>query len=235
MDLASSASQNRIALNHRTTRKTVARKLVFLGIECARMNTEFNEACPLAKSVQFDELETHEHTKCKPLSVAVAVEKGTRRILGLRISTMPAKGRLAAISLRKYGNRKDTRSRELRSLLNGIAPICAEKLVLHSDMCPRYAPAVRATLGTMPGKEVKYRQTKGALGSDTGQGELKLLPFDPLFSINHTLGMFRANVNRLFRKTWNTTKRVDRLQHHLHIYAYFHNTQLIKPIFPPTA
>lgn len=40
--------------------------------------------------------------------------------------------------------------------------------------------------------------------------------------------MLRANVNRLFRKTWCTTKRADRLYAHLILYAHFHNTMLIK-------
>ena len=30
-----------------------------------------------AMEIQFDDLETHEHTKCKPLSVALAVERKT--------------------------------------------------------------------------------------------------------------------------------------------------------------
>jgi len=42
--------------------------------------------------------------------------------------------------------------------------------------------------------------------------------------------MLRANVNRLIRRTWCTTKRIDRLVDHLTIYADYHNRLLIKPI-----
>ncbi|MGZ3656152.1 MAG: hypothetical protein ACXWR1_04035, partial [Bdellovibrionota bacterium] len=57
-------------------------------------------------------------------------------------------------------------------------------------------------------------------------GELKEGRYDPLFSINHTCAMFRANVNRLIRKTWCTTKSQERLRSHLILYANAHNNRL---------
>ena len=56
--------------------------------------------------------------------------------------------------------------------------------------------------------------SKGEKAAITGQGELKKKQRDPLFSINHTLAMLRANINRLVRRTWCTTK----------IYMDVHNT-----------
>lgn len=226
--LASGMSQNRLARLLCTTRVTIGRKLRFVARECARLNAGLHRARAPASAVQFDELETFEHTRCKPLSVAVAVERHTRRILGLRVSSMPAKGPLAWISRRKYGARADARSKGLRALLLDIAPLCADRLDLVSDQCPRYGRIVRETLGTREGCVLKYSQCKGARGSLTGQGELKRLRFDPLFAVNHTCAMLRANVNRLFRRTWNTTKLAERLQMHLEIYAFFHNSELIQ-------
>ncbi len=66
-----------------------------------------NATYPQVTSLEFDDLETFEHTKCKPLSATIAVESKTRRILGFRVARMPAKGLLAAISRKKYGYRKD--------------------------------------------------------------------------------------------------------------------------------
>ena len=57
---------------------------------------------------------------------------------------------------------------------------------------------------------------------------MKQLRFDPLFSLNHTCAMLRANINRLFRRTWCTTKRKDRLEQHLAVYMDFHNRILLK-------
>ncbi len=39
--------------------------------------------------------------------------------------------------------------------------------------------------------------------------------------------MLRANINRLFRKTWNTTKKVEALIDHLWIYVRYHNAVLV--------
>lgn len=225
--LASGMSQNRLAKTLRTTRVTIARKLAFLGEDCARANTALHRERPAAADVQFDELETFEHTKCKPLSVALAVERKTRRILGFRVSSMPAKGPLAKVAVRKYGSRADERRKGLAALFGEIADRCADALELLSDKCPRYAPIVQATLGARPEKTLNYTQVKGARGCSTAQGELKKLGFDPLFSLNHTCAMLRANVNRLFRRTWNTTKKAECLAMHLQIYTFYHNSELI--------
>ena len=56
-------------------------------------------------NIQFDELQTIEHLK--PLSVAVAVSKKERKIIGFQVSSMPATGHLAKISRKKYGKRPD--------------------------------------------------------------------------------------------------------------------------------
>ena len=61
----------------------------------------------------------------------------------------------------------------------------------------------------------------------TGQGELKKLRFDPLFALNHTCAMLRANINRLFRRTWCTTKKKECLEDHLAVYMDFHNRVLL--------
>jgi hypothetical protein len=76
-----------------------------------------------------------------------------------------------------------------------------------------------------PGAE--HARHLGGRGCITGQGELKKLRFDPLFSLNHTCAMLRANINRLFRRTWCTTKKKERLEQHLWVYMDFHNRVLL--------
>jgi hypothetical protein len=61
-----------------------------------------------------------------------------------------------------------------------------------------------------------------------GQGELKAGGFDPLFSLNHSFAMARANMNRLFRRSWCTNKLPQRLALHFAMYALYHNLILIK-------
>ena len=62
-----------------------------------------------------------------------------------------------------------------------------------------------------------------------GQGELKKLKYDPIFSLNHTCAMIRDNIKRLSRKTWCTTKRMPQLQINLELYALEHNRRLATP------
>lgn len=57
---------------------------------------------------------------------------------------------------------------------------------------------------------------------------MKKVRFDPLFSLNHTCAMLRANINRLFRRTWCTTKVPENLGAHIAMYAYYHNLILLE-------
>lgn len=200
--------------------KTSARKLVFLGQQSLQSLSESNRSQDKAVSVEFDDMETFEHTKCKPLSITLAVETKTRRILGFEVSTMPAKGPLAALSRQRYGFRKDDRRQGRKRLFKKIKPLLAQRAILKSDSNPHYKNEVRRYL-----PDCRYKQFEGKRGSSGGQGELKKVKFDPLFSLNHTCAKFRADINRLFRKTWCTTKRPDRLFMHLAIYSEFHNRE----------
>jgi hypothetical protein len=40
--------------------------------------------------------------------------------------------------------------------------------------------------------------------------------------------MLRANINRLFRRTWCTTKKKEGLMQHLAVYMDFHNRILLQ-------
>ncbi len=206
-------------------RKTVARKLVFMGIRSRRELSEFNLKHPKAQTVLFDDLETFEHTKCKPLSIGLMVEDKTRRILGYNVARMPAKGLLVKKSLLKYGKRADERPKKRSLLFNQMKELIGEKCVIKSDECPYYTKYMFRHFPNAVHKTFKSRA--GSLG---GQGELKKIGFDPLFSLNHTCATLRARVCRLIRRTWCTTKSPERLELHLAIVCLHHNRRL-----PPAA
>ena len=88
--------------------------------------------------IQFDELQTIEHTKCKPLSVAMAVSKNERKILGFKVLSMPATGHLAKISRKKYGSRPDHRKAGLTDLLNDLSRFLSPTITVSSDECSFY-------------------------------------------------------------------------------------------------
>lgn len=205
------------------SRTTVDRKLKFLGSVALETLQASNLKHGPAEVVEFDDQETFEHTKCKPLSITLAVEKNSRRILGFQVARMPAKGHLTHKAKKKYGYRKDERAKNRKILFEKITPLICPEALIKSDENPHYVEDVRKFF-----PKARHERHKGQRGSITGQGELKKIRFDPLFSINHTCAMFRANINRLFRKTWCTTKKPQNLTYHIAIYAVFHNFQLIE-------
>src|SRR5690606_19070039 len=152
--------------------------------------------------------------RCKPLAVSMVVSKG-REILGLSVSSMPPIGKhLRKISLRKYGPRANNRSQGIEECWQEIRPRLVESQRFISDQEPSYARLIKkhfpqATHSTHPSKRAVI----------AGQGELKDHSFDPLFAINHTFAMLRANLARLIRRTWSTTKKASRLRDFLLIYA----------------
>ena len=217
----SGVSQRRAAKILNLNRITVVRKFLFLSEKAKIQVQSHNLNQPKCIDIQFDDLETFEHSKCKPLSITLAVESKTRRILGFEVSKMPAKGKLAAISVKKYGFRKDHRPLGRKDLFRKIHPFVEDDIVIRSDQNPHY-PADVAKF--FPGS--LHLTCKGKRGAMTGQGELKKVRHDPIFSLNHTCAKLRADINRLVRRTWCTTKKIDRLTAHLHIYSQYHNQNL---------
>ncbi|MEY4629911.1 MAG: hypothetical protein RIQ81_31 [Pseudomonadota bacterium] len=220
--MVSGVSQRRIALLCSTTQTTVARKLVLLAKFANLIHDERLARMEGAvKMADFDEMETSEHTKCKPVAIAAAVEEPSRIILRLKAASMPAKGRLAKMSRRRYGRRKDDRRAALVSVLQDIAKVAVRDLVIKSDLCPRYPQLVARHLPT-----AEHRRFKGRRGCVVGLGELKAGGKDPLFSLNQTCAMVRDNLKCLARRTWCTTKRIDRLQCRLDLYVCAHNAKI---------
>jgi hypothetical protein len=221
---SSGLSQRRLALVLGANRKTIVRKTRFLAAQARLEQAAFlhrTYAFSKLAQVQFDDLETSEHSKCKPLSVALAVDPRTRRILSFQVSPMPPKGPLKDLALKKYGPRKDERASGWRGMMTELSPLVKPTATFCSDENPHYPRYLREQF-----PDAKHEQHRSRRGCVVGQGELKKIGFDPLFSLNHTCAMLRANMNRLFRRTWCTTKNQRGLLDHLAIYASFHNRVL---------
>jgi hypothetical protein len=209
-------------------RKTVDRRIAYLAAR-ARVEMEGgsslqlrpNSEPPISQEVFLDELITFEHTRCKPLAVCMAVSK-ERKILAFSVSSMPPIGkRLKQISLRKYGPRPNHRKKGLASCLDQMRRHVGPGTTFVSDQEHSYRALISRKY---PGHLHRTHPSKRAVIA--GQGELKDHTFDPLFSINHTFAMLRANLARLARRTWVTTKKPSRLLEFIQIYAGFHNLEL---------
>lgn len=221
--LSSGVSGRRAAKLLGIDRKTVARKLVYLGKRARRHQERVLKdlVSKEVSEVQFDDLITSHHTKLKPLTVPVAVDAKSRLILGVEVGQIPAFGHIAKKSVKKYGKRDCRHKEALERLFTSFSHL--EIHHFKSDEHHRYQRTLRKFFPNS-----SYRQYLSRPATVAGQGEMKKGGFDPIFAINHTLAMLRANINRLFRRTWNTTKDPERLKDHLDIYVWFYNREMLK-------
>ncbi|MGZ3788836.1 MAG: hypothetical protein ACXVLQ_09950, partial [Bacteriovorax sp.] len=218
--LASGLSMRRAAKYLNIHRTTVHRKVIYLAKKARQKNNAYLSQLTHdpVMHLQFDDLISSIHTKFKPVSISIAVDAKTRFILGAKVASIPAFGHLAELSRRKYGRRKNEHDQKLTELLQSIAPAIYSSARVESDEHYSYAPIVKKVF-----PHAEYNQLKSEKSCVAGQGELKKVNYDPLFRINHTCAMFRANVNRLIRRTWCTSKKSEMLQNHLDIYICYHN------------
>ncbi len=227
MDFVEGVSMRAIARKHNLHRTTVKRKLIYLGAKALRNLKRTNARLPKVSRVQFDDQETCEQSKCKPLSITLAVEHKTRRILDFEISQSPPKSCLAKKAFKLYGPRKDERKKGRQNLFRRLQNVIQPNAIIESDQHPHYPPDVKRFF-----PQATHVTFKGRSPKDHGMGELKK-GFDPLFSLNHTCAMNRDRIKRLARKTWAISKKRYYLELHLAIYADHHNQKLeaLKPYF----
>ncbi len=210
--------------------KTALKKVEYLGTKARLKNKMFLihlKNSPV-KNMQFDDLITIEHTKMKPLSVSLAVDKDRRFILGAEVSRIPASGHLAKKSRKKYGKRENNHIKGLHKLFVKIKDAIDEKCLIESDEHKIYPILVNQFF-----KNSEYKRYQGGRSCIAGQGELKRKLFDPLFTLNHSCAMLRDSINRLIRKTWCTTKKVKNLQNHIDIFISFYNLIYLKRKLTP--
>ena len=225
--ISSGVSIRRLAKFLRVDKKTIHRKVKYLAVKAQMNNKKFLNSLrkDAVLHMQFDDLITSEHSKLKPLSVSVAVDAKRRFILAAEVSQIPAFGHTAHLSRKKYGYRKSKHKEGLENLFKTITKSIHPQAIIRSDEHKLYAEYVHKYL-----PEANYQQYKGGRGCVVGQGELKKLQRDPLFAINHTCAMFRANINRLIRKTWCTTKDPKMLKNHIEIFIYYFNHIYLKDV-----
>lgn len=220
--LCSGNSLRSIAFNLGVNVKTVERRVPYLGEKARRKHKKELEKYEKVKEMQLDDLITKENSKLKPLSVSIAVDVSSRRILSGKVSQIPAFGKLAAIARKKYGMRACHHKKGLKAVFEEIKPIIAPGAIISSDEHQRYPEFIKKYFPSST--HLTYPSERGCI---VGQGELKKVRFDPLFTINHTCAMLRYRINRLIRRTWCTTKDPARLQDHLDIFINFYNRKLL--------
>ena len=224
--LSSGVSMRRAAFLKKVSRGTIARRLKYFGNKYrARNKKDLSKISKRVSHFQLDDLITKENSKLLPLSVTIAVNVDNRKILGAKVSQIPAFGHLTQKSLKKYGKRKCCHVQGIKELFYEIQDSIHPEAVIISDKHKKYPDQIKDYF-----PKAKHKVYESERAHVAGQGELKKVNFDPLFTINHTCAMFRANINRLIRKTWCTTKDPARLQDHIDTFIYFYNHYLLKDV-----
>lgn len=219
-NLSSGMSMRSCAYNLNLARKTLERKFVYLAKK-ARVNQrvllESWRQNPISE-VQFDDLISSIHTKLKPISISVVIDPRTFKILGARVAEIPAFGKIAAISRKKYGRRQNHHPQVLSELLFDLKGSISSEILFKTDEHKRYPEIIAKHF-----PRARHKSYKGLPASIVGMGELKTRKFDPLFAINHTLACFRGGMNRFIRKTWCTSKTLKHTQDHIDIFIDYYN------------
>lgn len=219
--LVSKVSMRRAAKLTKVHRTTVDHRLAYFAKVSDSYRQAYLSELSGLERIQFDDMESSEHTKLKPLSIPMVVEEKTRKILSFDVVSMPAKGPLAEISRKKYGKRLDDRRKGWREVLTKVEPVLSCHPTITSDSHTMYPQMIKRYL-----PRATHIREKGRKACIAGQGELKVGGFDPLFSFNQTAAMLRDNLSRLIRRTWCNTKKAERLKMHISIYSYWHNQHI---------
>lgn len=209
-NLTSSMSLRACARNIGMTKNNTYKKFLWFG---ALAQSIKKNLLMQAEVLFFDEMQTFEHTKCKPLSVALMVNE-KYEILDIQVAEMPSTGKLAEISLRKYGPRNDHREEALQKLFQNIkSALTTAPVLIKSDGHPSYPKFVKQYF-----PEIKYEQhsrSEKERHRDRLHESHTKREYDPMFELNQRCAKIRSDIKRLARRTWCTTKRWVNLQRHL--------------------
>jgi transposase-like protein len=218
LDLTSGVTQRRCAKKLNCSRSTVHRKLVFLSGRARKIH---NQQKFQASEVQFDEMETIEHTKLKPLTIGLCVTNDYK-IVGVKVGSLAAKGRLSRLSKIKYGLRPTHREEVITEILKSAANLCPNLRLIKSDKHPIYKPLVTKFLPHVSYEQYESRGHKEKYRERLFHKHIKS-KFDPLFALNQRCASLRADIRRLTRRSWCTTKLPHYLEEHLYLFIAQNN------------
>ncbi|MFK7852618.1 MAG: hypothetical protein AB8B79_00835, partial [Granulosicoccus sp.] len=156
--------------------KTIASRLIWQARLSREKNRRYLKAFikqhgPI-KAVQFDDLLTFEHTNCKPLTVPLAVIDGVRVPLFFRVASIPAFGRLAAVSRKRYGKRADKSNAARRDVFAELQRCLPADVHFKTDGHQQYLSLIKRYFPNST--HTVHISERGCV---VGQGELKKTRF----------------------------------------------------------
>ena len=166
----------------------------------------------LTDHVQFDEMRSFEHARAKQLTIGLAVRAKTGKIISAQVGRIPTSGRLATKGRTKYGWTRDETPTVLRRAFSDVAKCIKVRGVVSTDGWPKYQPVIRTMLRPL---RLSHNIVYSRVAANGG--------FDQLFTLNHLCAKIRNDLSCMARKTWTTTKKMEKLQERLWLYTAWNN------------
>lgn len=216
---ASGATQRRIALNLGINRKTVVRKFLYLARQSRRLHEQrLSDGLMKVKNIQFDEMETYEHTIFKPLSIAIAVDAESGEIIDACAAEISRISIAKSKWVWKYLPRPDNREIAQEDVFLSIQKTKVPGTTITTDSFSSYPSLVAKYL-----PDCNHTMVLGSKRNIVKKEGVRRNQNDNLWRVNHTIAKLRHDLVRLGRKTWATTKRMWALQAHLDLYIAYNN------------
>ncbi len=134
------------------------------------------------------------------------------------MGTIPAKGHLAGIALKKYGHRKNESLAKTKALLSQVAgQLMTPVTLIKSDAKPSYKSLVTKIFPGITYEQYLSRSNKEKRREQKYLKSEKHI-HDPLFEVNHVCAVLRDHIKRLTRRSWCTTKIKKHLELSLYLY-----------------
>ena len=157
------------------------------------------------KYVQFDEMQTFEHTKKKPLGIELSIRPKTGQILAAKVCRIPM-GAVTASPKAKAEYAKQTNRKQ------GM-----------SEMLIETSKALNPSYSVLSCDGLYQNVTMAKKICDNSLIETHVNDHAGMWRLNHTCAKLRHHLSRLVRRTWATTKKMDRLQMHLDLFIACQN------------
>jgi len=142
---------------------------------------------------------------------------------GIQVAQSHYQGRLSSIALAKYGPREDKSAEARKRVLESICSQVVKTCHITTDAKPNYRTEVEKHVPTAQLLQVKNRgsRLKRLLNARRRNQH------DKMFELNLIAARIRHDLSRMTRKSWVTTKLMERLQQHLFLFVAYQNDYAI--------
>lgn len=159
--------------------------------------------------MQFDQMETFEHTKRKPVGIQVSIRWKTGEIITAKVGYIPIRALTVSQKYTQKWNRQARNSTHLLRMLETSRKALNKKGCLIS--CDQERKQNKAIQELYKDSYITLQQTEKHKNK----------------KIDRVFRRMRQDISRLGRRTLSTTKDIKQLQNHLDLYTDYNNMKRV--------